>query len=553
MDKVLVIGLDGVPFQLIREWVEEGLMPNLAALVRRGCFGGLQSTIPPTSAPSWSSFLTGMNPGKTGIYDFLYRRPGTYQFPPIDSRLRRGRPLWSLVNDAGGRVGVVNIPMSYPVDKVDGFMVSGWMTPHSAEDYTHPPDLAAELKEAIGYYQIYPMETFSERNRQTFLDASYRLLKMRTEANLHLMKKDWDLFLTVFFDTDRILHQLWHYLDPEHPWRAGDGRGDLSGDVREYFRELDRCIGLLLGEVDDGTTVMVMSDHGMGPAHRFVVLNNWLLSSGYMTMRRGAVTGFKKWLFNRGFTLRNIHILLDRLGLARHAEYKANYFIDHILKRVFLSFNDVDWSRTRAYSYGRMLGAIYLNVRGREPEGIIEPGEEYRRLREELVDSLEGFRDPSSGEKMIGRVSMKEDVYQGPALEEAPDLILWPAEPTDIFFGLSDFGAARMVDQVYRYSGMHRDQGVLIAAGPGIRKDSLISQAGIADMAPTILYAMGLPVPGDMDGRVLDSLFEESHLREKSPVVAGETMVGEMVGDSAYSADEEEEIMKRLGDLGYLG
>ncbi len=553
MNKVMIIGLDGVPFDLVRDWTAEGIMPNLAALIEKGTFGKLQSTVPPTSAPSWSSFITGMNPGKTGIYDFLYRKPGTYLFPPIDSRMRRGRPIWSLVSEAGKKVGVVNIPMSYPVDKIDGFMISGWMTPHGVEDYIHPPELAGELKKEIGYYQIYPTETFSERNKDSFYKASYDLLEMRMAANRYLIKKEWDLFISVFFDTDRILHQLWHYLEPGHPWRDKDDDRDLSEPVKDYFRALDAEIGKLVAEAGEETTVMVMSDHGMGSAHRFVVLNNWLLSAGFMNLKRGPVTFVKKLLFRMGFNLRNIHILADKLGLARFAEYKANYFVDHILKKVFLSFNDVDWSRTRAYSYGRMLGSIYLNVKGREPGGIVEPGEEYRRLREEIVEALEGFLDPVTGEKMIGQVKMKEEVYHGPDIEDAPDIIIWPARPTDIFFGLSDFGAARLIDQVYRYSGMHRDQGILVAAGPGIRKDGQLDGAGIADMAPSILYSLGMAVPGNMDGRVLTEIYEDSLLSERPPVSTGGTVDEEAPAGSGYSEDEEEEIMKRLADLGYLG
>lgn len=551
--KVVVIGLDGVPFQLIRNWAEEGILPNLAALMDRGISGPLQSTTPPTSAPSWSSFITGMNPGKTGIYDFLCRREGEYQFPPVNSRMRHGRPIWSIIGDAGGRVGVVNIPMSYPVDRVNGFMISGWMTPHGAGDYLYPREMADELNSVVGNYRIYPTETFSESKRESFFKASYGLMEMRTKANLHLLKKDTDFFMTVYFDTDRILHQLWHYLDPGHPWRTPGNGKDLSGEVKAYFHKLDENIGRLLAEVKEDDVVMIMSDHGMGAAHRFVVMNNWLLSSGYIRLKRGALSMVKKSLFNLGFTLRNIHIIVDKLGMAKYAEYKANYFVDHILKKVFLSFNDVDWTRTKAYSFGRMLGSIYLNVKGREPMGMVEPGEEYHQVRDEIVASLEEFRDPRTGEKMIGRIALREELYQGGHFEKAPDIMVWPADPTNIFFGLTDFGAARLIAPVYRYSGMHRDEGMLIAAGPGVKKGMPVIGAGITDLAPTILHIMGVPVPRDMDGRILGEVFEPDFLEEQ-PVVHAAGSSGGLAGISkGYSPKEEQEIMDRLADLGYLG
>ena len=175
-----------------------------------------------------------MNPGKTGIYDFLYRREGTYSFPPVNASLRGGTTMWRYLSDAGYRVGVLNLPMSYPVEKVNGFMVSGWMTPYTATDYVHPPELAAELDREVGNYRIYPTETFSEGRRESFLQASYDLLEMRTRTALYLAEtKPWDVFMTVFFDTDRLLHQLWHYLEPDHPWRT-DGE-DRSRDRARLF------------------------------------------------------------------------------------------------------------------------------------------------------------------------------------------------------------------------------------------------------------------------------------------------------------------------------
>jgi len=294
-----------------------------------------------------------------------------------------------------------------------------------------------------------------------------------------------------------------------------------------------------------------MSDHGMGSAHNFVVLNNWLLESGFLRLRRTPWTGVKHLLFKMGVTLRNVHKLANRLGLAKHAEYKGLYSTDWLLKLAFLSFNDVDWSNSLAYSFGRHYGPVYLNVRGREPQGIVEPGAEYERVREQIIAAALQFRHPQTGRQMVGRVLRREDVYHGPHVEHAPDLILIPSDPRDIFFGLADFGSNRVVDTVYRYSGMHRDHGMLLMSGPQIAAGAPVEDASIADLTPTLLHLMGQPIPDDMDGRPLVELLAPAY-RERAPqhVAAEDAAPGEQI---VFDEQEEKQIAERLRGLGYLG
>jgi predicted AlkP superfamily phosphohydrolase/phosphomutase len=551
--KVLVIGLDGVPLSIIQSWASEGKLPTFRKLMAEGAVGQLRSTIPPTSGPSWSTFMTGKNPGKTGIYDFLYRRGGTYSFPAVNANRRDGVSIWKLLSERGKTVGTINVPMSYPVEEVNGFMISGWMTPYSAQDFIYPPELGQELEEEIGYYTIYPTETFAESRRDSFFKACDELLDLRARTTFYLMDNyPCDFFMAVIFDPDRVLHQLWHYLDPSHPWRApGDGT-DKSGPLVRYFQRVDETVGEIISRADEDTLVIVLSDHGMGPAHNFIVLNNWLLDVGLLQLKRDPLRFFKRRLFNGGFTLRNVHRIADRLGLARHAEYKGLYSMDYLMKLVFLSFLDVDWSRSKAYSFGRHLGSIYLNVKGREPEGIVNPGREYEEVREEIVRLARQFVHPRTGEPLIGEILKREDIYDGPYLDRAPDLILRPRDERDIFFGLADFGSNITVDTVYRYSGMHRDYGMLMMSGRGINRGAAIEGAGIEDLAPTILYAMGEPIPEDMDGRPLTQVFSEEH-REQVPVLYDEEASSRELGETGYTEEAEEEIRERLKGLGYLG
>ena len=551
--KVLIVGLDGVPLSLIEAWATEGKLPTLRKLMEEGTVGELRSTIPPTSGPSWSTFMTGKNPGKTGIYDFLYRREGTYVFPPVNASQRDGIALWRLLSNRGRKVGVVNVPISYPVEEVNGYMISGWMTPYSAQDFCYPADLWRELKDQIGYYTIYPTETFAESRRDSFFRACDELLDLRSRTVSYLMDRyPTDLFMVVLFDTDRVLHQLWHYLDPGHPWRQpGDGT-DKSGPLVRYFQRVDEKLAEIVARTDEDTVIIILSDHGMGPAHNFIVLNNWLLEVGLLQLKRDPFRLLKRWLFDAGFTLRNVHRIADRIGLAKHAEYKGLYSMDYLMKLVFLSFLDVDWSRSKAYSFGRHLGSIYLNVRGREPEGIVEPGREYEEVREEIMRLARGFVHPRTGEPLIGEILKREDIYQGPYLDRAPDLILRPRDERNIFFGLADFGSNITVDTVYRYSGMHRDYGLLIMTGKGVKKGAAIEGAGIEDLAPTVLYAMECPVPQDMDGRVLSEVFTEE-FRNQVTLLQSEEGSSRELHEAVYTEEAEEEIKERLRGLGYLG
>jgi predicted AlkP superfamily phosphohydrolase/phosphomutase len=550
--KIMIIGLDGVPLDIIQRWAQSGHLPTMRRLMDGGVVGPLRSTIPPTSGPSWSSFVTGMNPGKTGIYDFLYRKEGTYHFPPVNASQRSGTTVWRYLSDAGYRVGVLNLPMSYPVERINGFMISGWMTPYKATDYLHPPELAEELEREIGNYRIYPTETFAESRKESFLKATYDLLDMRTRTALYLLQtRPWDVFSAIFFDTDRVLHQLWHYLEPDHPWRTD--REDKEWVVRDYFHKVDESIGRLLEHAGDKTLVIILSDHGMGRAENFIVLNNWLLETGLLRLKRDPWSRAKEFLFRRGFTLRNVHQIADRLHLARQAEYVAGYFVDHLLKIAFLSFLDVDWDHSKAYSFGRHLGSVYVNLKGREPQGMVAPGAEYEAVRDEIEHLAREFRDPRTGRKLIGQVLRREEVFSGPHLERAPDLILRPERPSDIFFGLADFGHRDTVSMVYRYSGMHRDYGMLIMDGPGIRQGSPVTGAAIQDIAPTILHTMGQPVPADMDGRVLSDLFTDEYMAS-FPVKVGLPTASDTTTEwTDYTKEGEKDIMDRLEGLGYLG
>jgi len=554
MTKVLVIGLDGVPLDLVKSWAAEGKLPTLARVMDRGVVAPVNSTIPHTSGPAWSSFMSGKNPGKTGIYDFLYRRKDSYVFYPNNAKRRDGKSIWEILSDAGKRVGVLNVPMTYPVEPVNGFIISGFMTPYTARDFAYPLRLLAELEEKVGRYQIYPLATFAEKHKQAYFDACHRLLDMRTKVALHLMQREaWDFFMAVFFDTDRIQHQLWHYIDPDHSWRNADRDVDKSEPVWRYFQHLDASIGQLIEQAGKDALVMIMSDHGMGSAHKMIVLNTWLLNNGFLQLKGNPLSKLKHALFGWGFTLRNVHQAVDKMGLAKHAEYKVMYSADALLKAIFLSFQDVDWSRSRAYSFGRSVGPIFLNLKGREPQGIVNPGREYEQLRDEIAAMAGELTDPDTGQKLVGQVLYREEVYNGPYVEQAPDLMLLPRDPANKFYGLADFGSNQVVQPMYRYSGMHRQYGMVMMAGPQIERGTKINEPNIVDLAPTILYALAVPIPVDMDGRPLLEVFAHDQKHDAPLAAEAPHSATPASEESSYTPEEARQVESRLRELGYLG
>lgn len=427
-NRVLIIGLDGAAPELLVPWAQEGELPNLHRLMDEGCYGEMQSTIPPISGPAWSSVITGRSPGMTGLYDFLSRKAGTYHFVPINSRMRDGRSFWQMLGDWGKRVGVLNVPVTYPVEPVNGFMVSGWMTPYHARDFTYPRDLAEELGRELGDYRLYPAATYSERRREAFFEEMDVVLRARIQATSYLMStRSWDFFISVIYETDLMEHQLWHYIDPTHPRYDADEVARYGNPLLRFFQGVDRGIGQFVEQAGEDVTVIVMSDHGMGAVHRFVFLNCWLLDEGFLQLKRDPATWAKSLALKSGLDLVRVHRLADWLNLSKDAEYKVMYTQDRLLKMAFLSFNNVDWSRSVAYSYGRGIGPIYLNVRGREPHGIVEPGEEYQRIRQEIAQRALAYRHPDTGEPMVREVLWPEAIYHGDHVQEAPDLILVPA------------------------------------------------------------------------------------------------------------------------------
>ena len=557
-NRVFVIGLDGATFDLIKPWAREGKLPNLSRLISTGVHGDLMSTIHPLSPQAWSSFMTGKNPGKHGIYGFVKRMSGSYDLQYTNATNCDGATIWHLVSEAGGKVGVIDVPFTYPPETVDGFLITGMDAMWDESTFIYPRDLKSEIEKRVGDYCWYPQKpTMKEMDR--YVDGMFNVIDHRARITEYLMEnRPWDFFITVFLAPDRVQHTLWRHMDKDHVLHNSQEAEKYGDVIFRVYRRIDEIIGELVAKLDDSVTVVIMSDHGSGPYRRVLNLSKWLNMNGWLTFKGGGNGANLGGVWTR--VLKNSYFVLKKWLPNKLKKRLATLSPD--LKHKWASrivFSGIDWQNTRAYAVGNY-GNISINVRGREPLGIVAPGEEYESLREEIIERLAELKDPDSGEPILDKVYRREELYSGPYMEEAPDLIvLWKDfayytrqsvadEEVSLFELPGKFG-----NRTIEHSACHRLNGILIMNGKPILQGKTI-EANITDVAPTILNTMGLPIPEDMDGTVLTAAFSSTHL-ESYPVqhVASEKVSSRKEAPkTVHSRDEEEATRQRLRDLGYI-
>lgn len=552
--KIMVIGIDGATFDVINPLIEKGFLPNFKRFIEEGVHGPLRSTIHPITPQAWSTFVTGKNAGKHGVYDFIKRRPDTYDIEFINASRRSGESIFMHLSKKGRKVGSIAVPFTFPPEPVNGFMLSGMDAPAEDERSVHPPALYQELKKRFGNYYIHLASPIGRKRVEE--DRFWRDIqeedRNRTDISLYLWKRyGCDLFMTAYTNTDRVQHQYFTE-EAENGLRAGnpDPESLLSKSYINVDRQLERL--LECADKDGNTVVILMSDHGSGPIKRFFYLNRWLEEKGYFTyLNNSGGAAFK--------ALENGRYMAKRF-LPRRAKNFLKTFFPGVRDRMesYRFFSDIDWSRTRAYGFG-MYGNIFINLKGREPAGIVGPGAEYEDLRSRLIEEIGRLKDPDTSEYIVEKVYRKEELYDGPRTQDAPDLVIcWK----DYSFYTSNtpgrekgkfFGEFQKIDSTdYLHVGTHRLDGIFMAMGPVIRKNKRVEGAKIADIAPTIFYALGEEVPGDLDGKVVTAIFEPSFLEANTLNIGRGGGLGESRPQTDYSDEESARVEERLKGLGYL-
>ncbi|MDA4122224.1 MAG: alkaline phosphatase family protein [Thaumarchaeota archaeon] len=560
--RVAVLALDGFPYRLLKEVAPA--MPTLSKILDNGTWGKLVSTIPYVTATAWTSFMTGKNPGRHGVFGFFSRASNS---PSDVGSLVAGfsikdPTLWGVLSKAGFKVGVFGVPMTYKPEPVNGFLISGFPLPRHAEDYTQPPGLQAELKERGWNFADVPTQAYSEAQ----LDSFYAELKVRvrqkTDAVLHLLgRQSMDFFMVHYFETDKVLHD---YLNFRYPTQTDAKHFErYGGHVQEFFAYLDSELERVVSVLPPSANIFVVSDHGLSPGSHVFLADTWLLNEGYMKVKRRVASQARYLLFKVGITPELAFKLLPgRASGALLETFMGEYWevekpskenfagrVSKVLYKLLLSKQtDIDWDNSTAYSFGGYgVFNVYLRV---------EDDAKKNAMTAEVVSKLRGLT--YHGELVFDKVLLAQDVYvmtgQRGAQHDIPDIMAYDEESEYVALANPTFFTSNHpVTKKYanKSEANHDRNGIIAVCGPEIANAGGILESDITDVFPTILHYFGLGIPRDVDGRLIKTIFKsDSEASRREPAfVEPEATQG---NSSAFNEAEESEIVDKLRRMGYV-
>ena len=457
--KVLVVGLDSAPPRLMFD-VFRREMPTLSELIARGAHGKLASTNPPITVPAWTSMMSSKDPGQLGFYGFRNRKDHSYDgYAFANSALVHEPRLWDLLGDAGKRSIILGVPQTYPPRPLNGEMVTCFLTPSTKAQYTYPESLKAEVERVADGY-VLDVDDFRTPHKEALLERVYTKTRKHWAVAKHLIAThEWDYFMMVEMGLDRIHHGFWSYMDPEH--RKFERGNPFEQAIRDYYRYLDGELAALLALVPRDTIVLIVSDHGSKKMEGGICFNEWLIQQGYLTLKDPPTTP-------------------TPIGKVA-----------------------IDWSRTKAWGDGGYYGRCFMNVKGREPEGTIDP-KDYERVRSDLIAGIEAIVD-DRGKPIGSKAYRPEDIYKT-VRGVAPDLIVYFGDLNWRSVGAVGMGSIYTFENDTGPDEANHDwHGIFVmsrAGGSGPLRGDL-GEVSIYDVAPTLLSLYGQPVPDDMIGRSL--------------------------------------------------
>lgn len=518
--RLLIIGWDGADWDILDDLGPRGCLPNVSSLVGTGARGILQSVIPSHSWAAWPTFLTGQDPPGHGVFDFVERdlkQPGKRL--PVTSASIKAPTFLEYLSEAGREVRVGNVPVAYPPIPVNGRMISGVAVPPGGE-FVYPRDWAQEL-ERRAPFPVNGLEWLNyEHDPEALLEEARYLIERRTDAYEVLLEGRWDTAVCIYVEPDRLQHAFGAYLLPSHPDHKTLAASKLGESLRDVYRLLDACTGRLLRAAGPETAVVLMSDHGFRPITRQLDLNQLLKHLGFASGARGATA-------------------TTALRRSTAAKLLKKTKVAAPLRRKVKVPSTLDWSRTRVYK-ATTGGGLSLNLKGREPHGIVEP-HDYERVRSELSAALLEFVDPETGEKPIAETFARESLYEGPYLHLAPDLFV---RPNDLWTTSSSSKGNGLSSSTRWPTGQHRRAGIIVAHGPQVAPGDL-GVRHLRDIAPTALAFYGLRAPSS-DGIPIEEI---------SGSLGDEVIVSAITDSrrqSELTNEEQEQITDHLRDLGYI-
>ena len=535
---VLTIGIDGGTFKTLQPMMDLGIMPRLKEAMARGTYALAESVIPTNSAAAWSSIMTGLNPGKHGIFYFneLERTEAGPKWGRIvNFSSIHGTTLWKILGDHGLRVCVVNVPITYPPEDVNGILISGLLAPSESSNYTYPSELRNDLVDYKIDINLMDEDRPSKEDwYKHILREVTEITKVRNRNVISLLKKeDWDFVMVVYRETDDVQHFLWHVISQG---LSKSGETTYFPLVKEYFSLLDSSIGELLDRMGEETDTFIISDHGFDAMPtRIFDLDSWARSrelqfyrSGYAQIRITALGLIRKIISNQNFA--------EIVKFVSQERKVANTLEFGVVKN---KDNLINWQRTLAFKFGDGLALKLESMDDARMYSIKQA------IRKDLISMV----DPGEKSKPITDVVERDLVYKGPFSSRAPDLVVIPSAK----YKLSTIPGTKMFENSPKIelTGEHDRHGIFIALGPNIRRSGQIDNVSILDFFPTLLELFNIDLPSDLDGKVLQSILiqtgpkEPRRLAEYAPAMTAKSM-------TEFSRSEEEDLRERLSRLGYL-
>ncbi|HEY6284502.1 MAG TPA: alkaline phosphatase family protein [Ktedonobacteraceae bacterium] len=490
--RTVLFGVDGLSFRVLHPLMQRGELPNFQKLRDTGCEAILESKFPPLTPAAWTSISTGMKPAAHGVYDFWefdeHHEPGTPRRAHIQTHRKGSKAIWNILSEYGKRVLVMNVPVTYPPEAVNGIMISGYMTPSSEVNFTYPLSIKEELYRAVPDYKI-DLEHDDMLAIEPLLDATIKMTEQRISLMRYLMlEKAWDFCYVVFVGADRLQHPLWDEILAMEP------------KVIEYYRLLDAGLGFVMEQLGPEDTLFVVSDHGFQGAKRIFDINEYLCSRGLLYLHSNARR-------DKSVRSANLKYQLKRLGLFSLVR-KFNLALkknraDRLEKQDLDVYQpilaDIDLTQTQAYVPSLSgFGGGYADIFLREDLDA--------QCISELCADLQNQVDPRTGKPLIEAIYTTEVYGTGPYAPREPHLLLLPSD--GITFRMRP-GNKRLWDDTNSTQGTHQKDGVLYAYGNNIKQGTQASPVEIYDIVPTVLHSMSLPLPGAFDGRILHEIFEE--------------------------------------------
>jgi len=510
ISKVLIIGLDGATFDLIKPWIEQGELPTFKNLMKEGVHGDLNSTIPPLTPPAWTSLITGKNPGKHNIFDFFKLNKNNYDRAIITSLDKKSESLWNILNKHNMKTGILNLPFTYPPENINGFIVCGSESISVKSDFTYPKNLKKELLENIkGYRQGLNWSYINKEDHDSFIKDLNFVTEKLEETSVYLIKKyKPEFFMVVFDDLDRLQHFFWRHMDKKHPMYDKEKSEKYKDAILNYYKKLDLVINNLIKFADKNTFIMILSDHGFGPIYKEVYINHYLRSLNLLKLKKEKELQ-KSILKKLGITKENLIYLSNSYKLnkiIKKIPYKLKVFLNSNINSTKLGDSSIDWFNTKAYFFSHSGRGIMINLKNRQINGIVSEGKEYDSIRDLIISKLKRIKDDSTGKRLIKNIFKREEIYKGSYIKNSPDLIVEMEEGYIAQEGLGKEPIMLSKQGSAYKSADHKANGIFIAKGPNIIKNKKIKNANILDITPTLLYLLNIPISKDIDGKILKEI-----------------------------------------------